>query len=149
MNAQEIRSLIEQKIAGQGTNVDAGGALPLILEALVDALEESKPVVIEILDTGLTTEPISDFLENMKIDGEPATEEKLLSLSLEKGPIICKCGGDILNVIYLYSVSSGDARQFAFVAGGTDIAGQPNIGGSYSLNIDFITGITSAAYREV
>lgn len=46
MNAQEIRSLIEQKIAGQGTNVDAGGALPAILEALVDAIEQSKPVEI-------------------------------------------------------------------------------------------------------
>lgn len=51
MTKNEIRSLIEQKIAGQGTNVDAGGALPAILEALVDAVdavEESKPVEIEI-----------------------------------------------------------------------------------------------------
>lgn len=45
MNAQEIRSLIEQKIAGQGTNVDAGGALPAILEALVDAVT---PLFVEI-----------------------------------------------------------------------------------------------------
>lgn len=149
MTTQEIRSLIEQKIAGQGTNVDAGGALPVILKALVNAVEKFKPVVIEIEDTGLTNEPISDFLENMKIDGEPATEEKLLSLSLEKGPIICKCDDNMLNVIYYYSISSGDVRQFAFVAGGADIGSNPNAGISYSLRIDFIQGTTSASYREV
>ena len=142
MNAQEIRSLIEQKIAGQGTNVDAGGALPAILEALVDAVT---PVVIEILNIGLTNEPISEFLENMKINGELATEEKLLSLSLEKGPIICKSHNDTLNVIYYCSISDDNERGFAFAAGGTD----NNTGVRYSLKIDFKRGTASAVYYEV
>ena len=149
MNAQEIRSLIEQKIAGQGTNVDAGGALPAILEALVDAVEESKPVVIEIKNIGLTNVPISEFLENMEINGEPATEEKLSSLSLEKGPILCKCGKDILNVVYYYSLFEGDSKRVIFVAGGADIVRPANIGISYSLDMNFMAGTASAAYNEV
>lgn len=36
MDAQQIKDLIDSKIAGQGTMVDAGGALPTILKAIVD-----------------------------------------------------------------------------------------------------------------
>lgn len=38
MTIDEIRALIAQKIAGQGTMVDAGGGLPAILNALCDAI---------------------------------------------------------------------------------------------------------------
>lgn len=38
MTIDEIRALIAQKIAGQGTMVDAAGGLPAILNALCDAI---------------------------------------------------------------------------------------------------------------
>lgn len=40
MNAKEIKDLIASKIAGQGTMVDIGGALPVILNEIVDAIGE-------------------------------------------------------------------------------------------------------------
>ena len=36
MNAQEIKDLIQSKIAGQGNQVDSGGALAEILDAIID-----------------------------------------------------------------------------------------------------------------
>lgn len=36
MTPEEIKTLIDQKIAGQGTMVDVGGALPTILKEIVD-----------------------------------------------------------------------------------------------------------------
>ena len=38
MTPTEIKALIAAKIAGQGTMVDAGGALPAILDAIADAI---------------------------------------------------------------------------------------------------------------
>ena len=39
MTTDEIRALIAQKIAGQGSAVDVGGGLPTILNAICDALD--------------------------------------------------------------------------------------------------------------
>lgn len=39
MDTSEIRALIAQKIAGQGSMVDVGGGLPAILNAICDAIE--------------------------------------------------------------------------------------------------------------
>lgn len=41
MTTQEIKDLIMSKIAGQGSAVDAGSALPEILNGIVDALENA------------------------------------------------------------------------------------------------------------
>ena len=40
MNKDEIKALISAKIAGQGNQVDSGGALDEILNAIVDAIPE-------------------------------------------------------------------------------------------------------------
>lgn len=40
MSKEEIKALIAAKIAGQGTMVDLGGALPTILDAIIDAIPE-------------------------------------------------------------------------------------------------------------
>lgn len=40
MTTQEIKDLIASKIAGQGSMVDIGGALPTILKEIVDAIGE-------------------------------------------------------------------------------------------------------------
>lgn len=43
MTAEQIKALISEKIAGQGSMVDAGGALPAILDAIVDAIDAITP----------------------------------------------------------------------------------------------------------
>lgn len=43
MTTQEIKDLVAAKIAGQGSMVDAGGALPTILNAIVDAIDAITP----------------------------------------------------------------------------------------------------------
>ncbi len=40
MTTQEIKDLVSAKIAGQGTQVDAGNALAEVLNAIVDAIPE-------------------------------------------------------------------------------------------------------------
>lgn len=44
MTKQEIKDAIVKGIAGQGTNVDGGGYLPKILDAIVDLLPEGGAV---------------------------------------------------------------------------------------------------------
>lgn len=40
MTKEEIKALVSAKIAGQGSMVDIGGALPEIINAIVDAIPE-------------------------------------------------------------------------------------------------------------
>lgn len=40
MTIQEVRALIDAKIKGQGTNVDAGSVLPIILNGILDLINE-------------------------------------------------------------------------------------------------------------
>lgn len=65
MNANEIKELVAAKIAGQGNQVDIGGALSEVLNAIIDAIENiptptpPQPIAIDILDStfsGLTKE---------------------------------------------------------------------------------------------
>ena len=72
MTKDEIKTLIDTKIAGQGTNVDGGGALATILNAI---LEQSEP--LRVKDTLLeTNEGISEavFLELAGISLEQLIE---------------------------------------------------------------------------
>lgn len=48
MSKEEIKALINEKIAGQGNQVDVGNALPTILNEIVDAMGQSGAVVIEM-----------------------------------------------------------------------------------------------------
>lgn len=113
MNAQEIRSLIEQKIAGQGTNVDAGGALPAILEALVDAIEESKPVEI-LLEESFEAETKAAAAEKLQI-----SESQLDDLIEGKCPIV---RDKLTSTAYLclgtaQNTSNAKVRLFAYDSG--------------------------------
>ena len=50
MTKDQIKSLISAKIAGQGNQVDSGGALDEILNAIVDAIPEGGGVIPITLD---------------------------------------------------------------------------------------------------
>lgn len=49
MTKNEIQALIDAKIAGQGTNVDAGGALPLILGAFAQQAKLSESANLKVV----------------------------------------------------------------------------------------------------
>ena len=53
MTKQEIQNLIEKGIAGQGTNVDAGGALANILSALLGGAFATEVEDITDIDGGI------------------------------------------------------------------------------------------------
>lgn len=55
MTKEEIRALIAAKIAGQGSMVDIGGALPAILDALLDVMPAES-----LLWEGVYTQPEDD-----------------------------------------------------------------------------------------
>lgn len=137
MNAQEIKSLIDSKIKGQGTNVDAGGALPAILEALVDAVT---PVVIEVL--AFPDGTVQDVLNSIEVNGEVPTLETLRSLSLEKHIVIKHTTTEVA-VLYKYITS----QTIQFIAGGKDSG--DNAGASIFININLSADTGSIAFTEV
>ncbi len=77
MDKQQLIALINAKIAGQGTNVDAGGALAEILLALAGA---SAP--IEVADiTGLTDEQLDSLNVGDKVAKKTGTAQHLYVVS--------------------------------------------------------------------
>ena len=73
MNKEQLVVLINAKIAGQGTNVDAGGALAEILLELAHA---SKPIEVSDI-TGLTAEQLDALNVGDKVVKVTGTEKHL------------------------------------------------------------------------
>lgn len=63
MTKEEIKTAIAKGIAGQGTNVDGGGYLPKILEAIVDAIPSTSPLVVYEFDG-----PFEDYKDEYDVD---------------------------------------------------------------------------------
>ena len=78
MNKQEIQALINAKIAGQGNQVDIGGALAEILTELVNASPEQH--ILEILQVPDNYRTEDEVLALLKLDGETPTKEQLSAL---------------------------------------------------------------------
>ena len=77
MNQQQILALINAKIAGQGTNVDAGGALGAILSALAGAA-----MPLEVADiTALTDEQLDALNVGDKVAKKTGTAQHLYVVS--------------------------------------------------------------------
>ena len=71
MNKEQIKDLIASKIAGQGSAVDAGNALPEILNGLVEIIENQQETITkqkELLDkyffTGTLTNPLIEVSDS-------------------------------------------------------------------------------------
>lgn len=77
MQKQEIAAIIAAKIAGQGTNVDAGSALPEILNGILDLIPEPAPTPTRnVLDLSLLnissdagTIPFDTFIAGVRVNG--------------------------------------------------------------------------------
>lgn len=85
MTPEEIKTLIDQKIAGQGTMVDVGGALPTILKEIVDMAGQgggSTPIVLTSLPQ-----------EGMSLDD-------LSAIGLTKAEMIAAANGERSGVIH-------------------------------------------------
>ena len=63
LTPEQIKTLIDQKIAGQGTMVDVGGALPTILKEIVDMASQgggSAPIVLNgYLEEGMSLDDLA------------------------------------------------------------------------------------------
>lgn len=86
LTPEQIKNLIDQKIAGQGTMVDVGGALPTILKEIVDMAGQGggsdiKPIVLTALPE-----------EGMSLDD-------LATIGLTKDEMIAAANGERSGVI--------------------------------------------------
>lgn len=84
MTTNEIKTLIENTIAGQGSQVDIGGKLSEILVSIVDAIpaETPRPIV-------LTAPPVEgDTLETLAEKGLTPDEIRAASHGLRTGVVI-------------------------------------------------------------
>lgn len=84
MTPQEIQALINAKIAGQGSAVDVGGALPQILSGILELAQASAPKTVVEMVGSVEDGTLEEALAALTIDGEPATVEKLLSLDISQ-----------------------------------------------------------------
>lgn len=140
MTKQEIKEAIAKGIAGQGTNVDGGGYLPKILEAIVDAIPEggASPVAPEptiIINTG--TETFENKNEQEAADLLGITVEELKDLPKQ---LVINCEGQVLTRTY---VLSGEAGGVVFGGGHVETL----TGGYFSLTVS--EGLYSAKYVEI
>lgn len=73
MTPTELKDLIAATIAGQGTNVDAGGSLPKILNGIIDLLGGgAKPLIVE--GTGLDGGEAVEFEPSA---GQPSKQDAI------------------------------------------------------------------------
>lgn len=116
MTKQEIKEAIAKGIAGQGTNVDGGGYLPKILEAIVDAIPEGGAVAPE---PTITTIVMGTSFEN--VDESQAAETLGITVdelkALPNQLVVKTTDGDILTRIF-YTNSEGN---YIVIFGGQDI----------------------------
>lgn len=95
MTKEEIFALIDAKIAGQGTAVDAGGALPAILKAAIGAA-----MPIEVADiTKLTNEQLDALNVGDKVVKVTGTDKHLYVVTYKAttGGGICLSYFDAVN----------------------------------------------------
>lgn len=134
MDAQQIKDLIASKIAGQGNQVDSGGALSTILDAIVDAVADApKPIVIKDA-IPITGAPVS------ALDRAGFTYEEVLAASQGKRTGVV--GQNFFYVITratVYSESEYEIAFYSLVYDGASVDG--NFGYDISREGDNITVI--------
>lgn len=105
MTKEEIKAIVAVKIAGQGTNVDGGGALSGVLNAIIDTIPES----------GVMPEPKYD-LNGVAHDIGEEGFAKFLGISIDKLPdffkeSVIRYGDYILTRVYYSDDPQNDAYR--------------------------------------
>lgn len=83
MTKEQIQALIDAKIAGQGSAVDAGGALTQILSEILELASQGGGAVthnLEILDD-IFDATYEDALNCLSLDGQTPTVQDLIGLN--------------------------------------------------------------------
>lgn len=86
MDTNEIRALIAQKIAGQGSMVDVGGGLPAILNAIVELLPDGdEKVTFDLTEYTVQGNVIgvSENVYNDILDAIKSEKKVLLKVSVD------------------------------------------------------------------
>lgn len=89
MTQQEIQALINAKIAGQGSAVDVGGALPQILSGILEVAQAAQKPKLEI-ETATEDTTVEQVLALLEINGKHPTLEDLFNL--EVGTVVSSDG---------------------------------------------------------
>ena len=118
MTKQEIKEAIAKGIAGQGTNVDGGGYLPKILEAIVDAIPSTSPLVVHEFDG-----PFEDYKDEYNVDDSyfnKLRNAKEIEIEIEVGETVktitfsMACvvvTGNGVNMLYGFNSNEFDTEQ--------------------------------------
>lgn len=111
MTKEEIKTLIAEKISGQGNQVDIGGALADVLNELVDAMG-GEPVVHQVTiqsaediiqDVNIDFAPILGENISFILDGEEFTRGQIISVSdadVWKMGCVCTMGDDAVSPMF-------------------------------------------------
>lgn len=91
MTKEEIQALIDAKIAGQGSAIDIGGALPAILGGILELATQSGPVSWEF----------------RLIRGEPYTTWESVNMTQEIYDAIINGTIDLINIKWYYEREVG------------------------------------------
>lgn len=103
MTTEEIKNLIDQKIAGQGTMVDVGGALPTILKEIVDMAGQGGAAPLVLTGNLPTGESILNACEAVGLTSDAFS-------ALKEGEYTCViAGGAVYNV---FATSQGENRIY-------------------------------------
>ena len=88
MTKEEIKALIDAKIAGQGSAVDVGSALPAILNGILElAASGGERTVIECEETFIQ-KSAQYALERIKINGKPVSSIEDIKRAISPNTIV-------------------------------------------------------------
>ena len=118
MTKEEIQALINAKIAGQGSAVDVGGALPAILSEILNlATVPAQPHVLRVLSISDADESEADALARLTLDGEHVTKEQLINLLTESTTVEYAMQNYIYRFVPTYSTYDGDDESLNIFCG--------------------------------
>ena len=102
MTKEEIQALIDAKIAGQGSAVDVGGALPAILSEILNlATAPKKPVILTVVSL-VEDGTAQDALNALQINGQNPTFDELAALDYSN-VVILNSGQYYIPTLYTVS----------------------------------------------
>ena len=100
MTTEEIKTLIDQKIAGQGTMVDVGSALPTILKEIVDMAGQGGAAPLVLTGNLPTGESILNACEAVGLTSDAFS-------ALKAGEYTCVIAGSAVYNVFATSPSTG------------------------------------------
>lgn len=117
MTKEEIKALVNSAIAGQGNQVDAGGALPGIINAIVDAIPEggaSETVMYDVLfNASGPAFSLADESQKGQLIADVRAGKRILFKQVQGGqtviaPLACSYEHQQTMDLYVYATEPGD-----------------------------------------